>query len=138
MKKTRAMLFRSKDKGHNWDYVSTVAVDPTVGTEGFGEPVIARVSHGNHAGRLLCFMRTGHELYEAMSDNDGVTWARPRPRVFADCDVYKTSERAEIFKNVKRQNSYPGSDAGERDSPRGFVDFNTLLDQFGQGMCLQY
>jgi hypothetical protein len=30
MKKTRVMLFRSKDKGRNWDYVSTVAVDPKV------------------------------------------------------------------------------------------------------------
>jgi hypothetical protein len=102
MMKSRTMLFRSKDKGRNWDYVSTVAVDPSVGTEGFGEPVITRVSHGHHAGRLICMMRTGHELYEAASDNEGATWSKPQPRVFADRDVYKTSEWAEMFKDVKR------------------------------------
>jgi hypothetical protein len=102
MMKSRVMLFRSKDKGRNWNYVSTVAVDPSVGTEGFGEPVITRVSRGRHAGRLICMMRTGHELYEAISDNDGVTWSKPRPRVFADRDVNKTSEWAEMFKDVKR------------------------------------
>jgi len=102
MMKSRVMLFRSKDKGRNWEYVSTVAVDPSVGTEGFGEPVITRVSRGKHAGRLICMARTGHELYETSSDDDGVTWAKPRPRMFADRDVYKTSEWAEMFKDVKR------------------------------------
>lgn len=102
MKKTRVMLFRSRDKGRHWDYVSTVAVDPSVGTEGFGEPVITRVTHGRHEGRLICFMRTGHALYEATSDDEGATWSKPRPRVFADRDVYKTSEWAEMFKDVKR------------------------------------
>lgn len=102
MKKTRTMLFRSKDKGRNWDFVSTVAADPSVGTEGFGEPTLARVSHGHHAGRMICMMRTGHELYETHSDDNGATWVKPYPRVFADRDVYKTSEWAEMFKNVKR------------------------------------
>lgn len=103
MKKTRVMLFRSKDKARNWDYISTVAVDPSVGTEGFGEPVITRVAHGAHAGRLICLMRTGHELYEATSDDDGATWSKPKPRMFGDRDVYKTSEWAEMFKDVKRK-----------------------------------
>jgi hypothetical protein len=40
MRKTRAMLARSADKGRHWRYVSTIAVDPATGTEGFGEPVI--------------------------------------------------------------------------------------------------
>lgn len=102
MMKSRVMLFRSKDKGRNWDYVSTVAVDPSVGTEGFGEPVITRVPHGRHDGRLICMMRTGHELYEAVSDDGGSTWSKPRPRVFADRDVNKTSEWADMFKDVKR------------------------------------
>lgn len=102
MKKTRVMLFRSKDKGRNWEYISTVAVDPSIGTEGFGEPVITRVSHGQHAGRIICLMRTGHELYEAISNDEGATWSKPQPRVFADRDVYKTSEWADMFKNVKR------------------------------------
>jgi Neuraminidase (sialidase) len=102
MKKTRVMLFRSKDKGRNWDYVSTVAVDPSVGTEGFGEPVLGRVAQGRHAGRLICLMRTGNEMYEAVSDDEGRTWSKPHPRVFADRDVHKTSEWAEMFKDVKR------------------------------------
>ncbi|MES2391599.1 MAG: sialidase family protein [Acidobacteriota bacterium] len=102
MMKSRVMLFRSKDKGHNWEFVSTVAVDPTVGTEGFGEPVITRVPHGRHEGRLICMARTGHDLYETTSDDGGVTWAKPYPRMFADRDVYKTSEWAEMFKDVKR------------------------------------
>jgi hypothetical protein len=102
MMKTRVMLFRSKDKGRNWDFVSNVASDPSVGTEGFDEQAIARVSQGKHAGRLICIMRTGHELYETTSDDDGLTWLKPRPRVFADRDVYKTSEWAEMFKDVKR------------------------------------
>jgi len=74
MKKTRAMLLRSVNRGRHWDLVSTIAVDPTVGTEGFGEPVLVRVSHGPHEGRLICQMRTGRELREAVSDDEGRTW----------------------------------------------------------------
>jgi len=103
MKKTRVMLFRSKNKGRHWDYVSTVAADPTVGTEGFGEAVITRISKGKHAGRLICMMRTGRELYEAISDDEGQTWNKPQPRMFADIDVYKTDEWAEMFKGVRRK-----------------------------------
>ena len=102
MKKTRVMLFRSKDQGRNWEFVSTVAADPSVGTEGFGEPVITRVAHGRHAGRILCLMRTGNEMYAAVSDDDGRTWSKPQPKVFAGRDVHKTSEWAEMFKDVKR------------------------------------
>ncbi len=46
MMKTRVMLARSADRGQHWKFVSTVAADSTVGTEGFGEPVIARLSKG--------------------------------------------------------------------------------------------
>jgi hypothetical protein len=102
MKKTRVMLFRSRDRGRNWEYVSTVAADPSVGTEGFGEPVITRVAHGRHGGRILCLMRTGNEIYEAVSDDDGRTWSKPQPKVFAGRDVHKTSEWSEMFKDVKR------------------------------------
>lgn len=102
MMKTRVMLFRSKDKGRSWDYISTVAADPSVGTEGFTEPVIVRIAHGRHARRLICLMRTGHELYQAFSDDEGATWSKPAPRVFADRDVYKTDEWADMFKDVKR------------------------------------
>lgn len=100
MKKSRVMLFRSKDKGRNWDFVSVVA-SGDVGTEGFGEPVITRVNKGRHAGRLIAFMRTGHELYEAISEDGGNSWSKARPRMFADRDVNKTSEWAEMFKDTR-------------------------------------
>jgi len=102
MKKTRVMLFRSTSKGLHWDYVSTIAVDPKVGTEGFGEPVIVRVSKGVHKGRLICQMRTGRDLYEAISEDEGRTWSKSMPRVFANFNVYKTDEWAQMFEGVKR------------------------------------
>lgn len=102
MKKTRVMLFRSKDKGRNWDYVSTIAVDPKVGTEGFDEPVIAGISKGKHKGRIICLMRTGRELYETISEDGGKTWTKPAPRIFAGRDVYATDGWKEMFKDTKR------------------------------------
>jgi hypothetical protein len=102
MNKTRVMLLRSTNKGRHWEYVSTVAAEKGIGTEGFGEPVIVRVSKGPKAGRLICQMRTGRDLYETMSDDGGKTWTKPKPRVFAGLDVYKTDEWAEMFKGVKR------------------------------------
>jgi hypothetical protein len=101
MKKTRVMLARSADKGQHWKYVSTVAVDPKVGTEGFGEPVICRISKGPSAGRLICLMRTGRELYESESDDDGVTWSPARPLVLAELDVYRTDLWVDQFRNFK-------------------------------------
>lgn len=103
MKKTRVMLFRSKDKGRNWDYVSTVAAGSNVGTEGFGEPVIARVSKGKHKGRLIALMRTGRELYKAVSENGGKTWDKAEPIIFAGRDVYATDQWKEMFKDTKRK-----------------------------------
>jgi len=102
MKKTRAMLFRSGNKGRHWDYVSTIAAEKNIGTEGFGEPVLNRINKGNHLGRLICQMRTGRELYETYSDDEGKTWAKPYARVYADLDVYRTEKWAEMFKDVKR------------------------------------
>jgi len=104
MKKTRVMLLRSGDRGRHWEFVSTIAVDPKVGTEGYDEPVMARISHGPHAGRLICQMRTGRELREAMSDDEGRTWTTAQPRVFADLDVYRTDLWAEMFRGFKRNN----------------------------------
>ncbi|MGF7080211.1 sialidase family protein [Mucilaginibacter sp. UYCu711] len=103
MKKSRVMLFKSKNKGKHWNFVSTVAVDKKVGTEGFGEPVIARVSKGPKAGRLICQMRTGYELYSNHSDDGGKTWTKAKPLVYANLDVYKTSDWAAMFKDVKRK-----------------------------------
>ena len=83
--------------------ISSIAVDSKVGTEGVGEPVIVRVSKGPSAGRLICMMRTGRELYEAVSDDEGLTWSKAKPRVFGGIDVYKTELWAEMFKGVKRK-----------------------------------
>jgi hypothetical protein len=103
MKKTRVMLFRSKNRGKHWDFVSTIAADSAAGTEGFDEPVIARVSKGSKAGRLICQMRTGYDLYTNHSDDGGKTWTKPRPLMFADIDVYKTGDWAAMFKDIKHK-----------------------------------
>jgi hypothetical protein len=103
MRKTRCMLLRSTNRGRHWEFVSTIAVDPKIGTEGFGEPVLARASRGPHAGRLICQMRTGRDLYEARSDDEGKTWSPAKPRVYADIDVYKTDLWAEMFRGFKRK-----------------------------------
>jgi hypothetical protein len=107
MKKTRVMLLRSTDQGLHWDYVSTVAADPAVGTEGFGEPVLVYLAKGPHAGRLLCHMRTGRELREAWSDDQGKTWSPSQARVFGDLDVYATQKWAPLFRDVKDRSGKP-------------------------------
>jgi hypothetical protein len=104
MRKSRCMLLRSKNRGKHWDLVSTIAVDPKIGTEGFDEPVLVRVSRGPRQGRLICQMRTGQELREAVSDDEGRTWSPHQARVFADIDVYRTDLWAEMFKGFKRNN----------------------------------
>ena len=73
MMKTRALLIRSKDGGESWKLQSTIAADDGVGSEGFTEPVLVRLSTGALEGRLICIMRTGRDLYEAHSDDDGET-----------------------------------------------------------------
>jgi hypothetical protein len=103
MRKTRVMLLRSTNRGRHWDLVSTVAADSKVGTEGFGEAVLTRVSLGPRAGRLICQMRTGRELYEAISDDEGRTWTPAKPRVFAGLDVNRTDLWAEMFKGFRRK-----------------------------------
>lgn len=103
MMKSRVMLVRSTNRGQHWKLVSTVAVDPAVGTEGFGEPVITRVNQGPHAGRLICFMRTGRELYEAISDDDGSTWSKARVRQFANLDINRTELWVDMFRHLKRK-----------------------------------
>jgi hypothetical protein len=102
MKKTRVMLLRSSDRGRHWELVATIAADPKVGTEGYDEPVLARISKGPHPGRLICQMRTGRELRESVSDDEGRTWSPARPRVFADLDVYRTELWAPLFKGFRR------------------------------------
>jgi hypothetical protein len=101
MMKSRVMLVRSKDRGQHWRLISTVAADPSIGTEGFDEPVLVRLSKGPNIGRLICLMRTGRELREAMSDDEGATWSPHHPRVFANLDVYRTELWVDHFRNFK-------------------------------------
>ncbi len=103
MIKTRVMVFRSSNKGRHWKYVSSITTVPQTQTEGFGEPVLNRVNKGKHAGRLICFIRTGRELFKAVSDNEGKTWYAPEPIQFADRDVYATEKWRDMFKDVKRK-----------------------------------
>lgn len=101
MMKTRAMLARSSDRGMSWKLVGTIAADQSVGTEGFGEPVVCRVSKGAHAGRLICFMRTGRELYEATSDDEGKTWTPAKPHTFAGIDINRTELWIDALRTFK-------------------------------------
>jgi|SoiMethySBSTD1v2_1073268.scaffolds.fasta_scaffold13443_3 BNR repeat protein len=89
MDKFRSLLLRSKDRGRNWSLVSTIAVDHTIGEEGFNEPVLIRLSQGKHKGRFIVLLRTGsnkakwpNPLYQTESDDDGKTWIKPHPLVF--------------------------------------------------------
>jgi hypothetical protein len=109
MKRTRALLLRSGDQGRHWRLVSTIAADPKVGTEGFDEPAMARISGGPHAGRLLCFMRTGEDLYGTQSDDEGVTWTRAQPIGFGVIDVHRTQDWAEMFRGVTDKQGKPVS-----------------------------
>ncbi|MFI5358214.1 MAG: sialidase family protein [Opitutales bacterium] len=100
-KKCRSALVRSTNRGRHWELVNTIAVDPTVGTEGFCEPVLGRISQGPHAGRLRCYMRTGFELFETQSDDEGRTWTKARPMVFPGLDVHRTADWAAMFADVR-------------------------------------
>jgi hypothetical protein len=104
MKRSRVMLLRSSDRGRHWRFVSTVAADANAGTEGLNEPALVRISQGPHRGRLICQMRTGRELRETVSDDEGVTWTPARPRVFAGLDVYRTELWVDMFRRL------PGAD----------------------------
>jgi hypothetical protein len=101
MMKTRVFLVRSSDRGQHWKLVSTVASDPAVGTEGFGEPVLCRLSKGPNPGRLLCLMRTGRNLYQAISDDEGRTWTPPQELIIAGLDVNRTELWVEQFRRFK-------------------------------------
>jgi hypothetical protein len=102
MMKSRVLLVRSLDRGRHWKLISTVAVDPNVGTEGFGEAVLCRTSKGPNAKALICFMRTGRNLYQATSEDEGATWSPPKEMIFAGLDVNRTDlwiDRLRRFKD---------------------------------------
>jgi hypothetical protein len=102
MMKSRVLLVRSSDRGQHWKLISTVAVDPAVGTEGFGEAVLGRITRGPNPEALICFMRTGRNLYQATSEDEGATWSPPRELIFAGLDVNRTdlwNDRLRTFKD---------------------------------------
>lgn len=75
--KHRSMLLRSTDMGRTWHYVSTIAYDPELGSEGFNEPVMTRTVDGS----LLAILRLGgrhYPLYQTRSLDDGQTWEPPQ------------------------------------------------------------
>ncbi len=107
MKKTRVVILRSHDHGQTWAYLATVAADGGVGTEGFGEPVCARITQGAHAGRLLCLMRTGREIFGAHSDDSGETWSTPEAVSFPGIDIHQTRKWASLFFDTKAPGYVP-------------------------------
>jgi hypothetical protein len=127
MIRTRMMLARSTDKGQSWKLISNVSIDPTIGTEGLGEPVICRVSKGPNAGRLICLMRTGRDLYETISDDEGATWTAPKPRVFAGLDVNRTELWVDMFRGFKDFKGKP-LDEHNLDELRGAVVDPDLIE----------
>jgi hypothetical protein len=76
-KKYRSFVVKSTDCGENWSYLSTIAYDPKIGTEGFCEPVMGLLQNGE----ILCVMRTGsgEPLYQSASSDHGERWSNPVP-----------------------------------------------------------
>ncbi len=82
LKKSRALLVKSQDRGLNWHYVSTIASDPQVGPEGFRLPTLGLLSDG----QLLSVMRNGdggQPLWSTRSTDGGHTW-EPLDRIDVD------------------------------------------------------
>lgn len=75
--KLRVIALGSSDKGRKWRYLTTVANNQKLDTEGFTEPIICQTAQGS----LICLMRTegGRPMYQAFSSDGGKTWASPAP-----------------------------------------------------------
>ena len=91
--KYRTFVMRSCDRGKTWDYLATVAYDPSVGIESFCEADLLALPNGE----ILCFMRTGGSrgkhtpLHLSRSNDDGKTWSKPVP--IADRGVWPNACR---------------------------------------------
>ena len=112
MKKQRSILLRSKDGARTWELVSTIAVGD-VGSEGFDEPVLCRLSKGKHVGRLICLMRTGRDLHQAISDDEGKTWTAAKLVVFPGIDSHDV-ERWKQYLDLTKPHieRYPVAEGG--------------------------
>jgi len=75
----RSYVIKSGDGGRTWAYLSTLADDGKgevlTGREGPCEPGWAITADGS----LLCFMRTGGDLWQARSKDAGKTWENLPP-----------------------------------------------------------
>lgn len=73
--KIRVIIVISEDKGRHWEYLSTVAYDPDINTEGFTEPALLQLP----LGELLCVMRTEgfHPMMQSFSSDLGKSWSPP-------------------------------------------------------------
>lgn len=107
MMKQRTILLRSLDGARTWALVATVAAG-NVGSEGFVEPVLCRLAKGPHAGRLICLMRTGRDLHQAVSDDEGKTWSKAQPVAFPGIDIHDVAQWKQYMdpKNPRNLN-YP-------------------------------
>lgn len=91
--KYRTFVVRSADRGKTWEYLATVAYDPSVGLESFCEADLLTLPGGD----VLCFMRTGGSggkytpLHLSRSSDDGKTWSVARP--IADRGVWPNACR---------------------------------------------
>ena len=91
--KYRTFVVRSTDRGKTWEYLATVAYDPSVGLESYCEADLLTLP----GGEVLCFMRTGGSggqhtpLYLSRSADDGKTWSKPQP--IADRGVWPNACR---------------------------------------------
>ncbi len=76
-KKLRVVVLESNDQGHHWRYLSTIAADEAVPTEGFCEPVMVQTPNKD----LLCVIRTDgfQPLVMARSTDEGKTWSKYAP-----------------------------------------------------------
>jgi hypothetical protein len=83
--------------------------------------VVLRVSKGPHVGRLICHMRTGREVYEALSDDEGKTWTKPRPITFAGLDIQRTELWVDMFRHLKGKKG-PLDEKNVEELPGAVVD----------------
>lgn len=128
--KYRCALARSTDKGHSWNYASTIAYDPAAPAEGFCEAAMIRTGGAG----LLVTMRSGGSapMYQSCSTDGGLTWTKPT--VAADRGVEPDlvyTGKGILVCSYGRPNVYVMCSADGRG--RSWTD-NTLVYQ-GQSTC---
>jgi hypothetical protein len=67
-------------------------------------------------------MRTGRELYESTSDDEGATWTKAKPRVFAGLDVYRTELWIDQLRKFKDFHGKPLDESNPEELRGAVVD----------------